>query len=50
MYIIEIECVWCRYLYRGVSHDVLSSFEDSHVGEAQLVRGLDQAHAVLPHV
>lgn len=29
---------------------MFGSFQDGHVGEAQLVRGLDQAHAVLPHV
>lgn len=42
-------CV-CVYLDRGVSHYMFGSFEDSHVGEAQLVRGLNQAHAVLPHI
>lgn len=43
-------CVCVQYLYGGVSRDVLGPFEDRHEGEAQLVGGLDQAHAVLSHV
>lgn len=50
--ITELVTAWalCKYLYRGVSLDVLGSFKHSQVGEAQLVRGLNQTHAVLPHV
>lgn len=37
----------CR---RVVRHHEPGSFDDGHVGEAELVGGLDQTHAVFPHV
>lgn len=33
-----------------VALDVLGTFDDGEVGEAKLVRGLDQAHATAPHL
>lgn len=36
-------------LHRGISHDEFGTFNHSQVGEAELVRSLDQPHSELPH-